>query len=95
MSIGESEKFVAVTTTYVQKASPESCPQARATRISLIAIMRLAREPYTVAHWLAGWTSTPAVARGITGGRVARGDPENAFRGAMFESHLICLRGPL
>ena len=57
MSIKKSEKFVAVTTTYVQNAGPERGCRSPLNGISLIAIRGLAREPYTVVHELAGWTT--------------------------------------
>src|SRR5215472_15812004 len=57
MSIEKSEKFVAVTTTYVQRTSPETARRAPADWISLIAIRGLAREPYTVVHERASWTT--------------------------------------
>src|ERR1700757_2535194 len=44
MSIGKSEKFVAITTTYVQKAGPERGYPSVLGGISLIAIRGLARE---------------------------------------------------
>jgi hypothetical protein len=62
MSIEKSEKFVAVTTTYVEHKLPEAPARPRWVRISFIAISGLGGEPYTVVHEQRGWTSQEGVA---------------------------------
>ena len=63
MSITKSEKFVAVTKTYVEKTRRESDYRSLGSSTSLIAIRGLARESYPVVYELAGWMSAPAIAR--------------------------------
>jgi hypothetical protein len=62
MSIEKSEKFVAVTTTYVENKLSEAPPGPRRVWISFIAISGLGGEPYTVVHEQRGWTSQEGVA---------------------------------
>jgi hypothetical protein len=62
MSIEKSEKFVAVTTTYVENKLSEAPPGPQRLGISFIAISGLDGEPYTVVHDERGWTSPEGVA---------------------------------
>ena len=63
MSIEKSEKFVAVTTTYVENQGARSCSWASVGQISFIAISGLSGEPYTVVHKKRDWTTRLRVAR--------------------------------
>ena len=91
MSIGKSEKYVAVTKTYVQRTRRESDYRSLRSSTSLIAIRGLARESYPVAYELAGWISAPAI--GWVDRRWGVVIPENALRAQWFESHLSKLPG--
>jgi hypothetical protein len=60
MSIEKNEKFVAVTTTYVENEDGRSRSPTRPGQISLIAISGLGGEPYTVVHKADDWTALGA-----------------------------------
>src|SRR5215472_12648709 len=56
MSIEKSEKFVAVTTTYVENKGARDRTSTSGGQISFIAISGLGGEPYTVVHETEAWS---------------------------------------